>query len=86
MARENIPTWTISCYTQRTTSQFRSRVASLSHWRRGRGRGRPTCGGGFLPLPEEDEENIVGVDDSGQEEQVKLCHPVSTHGRCWFVV
>lgn len=30
-AREDIPTWTISCYTQHTTSQSRSRVASLSH-------------------------------------------------------
>lgn len=73
MRRENIPTWTISCYTQHTTSQPRSRVASLAH--RGEGEGGPTCGGGFLPLPEE-EENMLGADDSEQEDQKTLCYTV----------
>lgn len=58
-------------------SQFRSRVASLSHGGRGeRAEGEPTCGGGFLPLPEEEDENISGADDSGQEEQGTPCYTI----------
>lgn len=48
--------------------------------------GRRTCGGGFLPLPEEEEENISGADDGEQGGTENAVLRNSTHGRCWFVV
>lgn len=38
--------------------------------------GKRTCGGGFLPLPEEEEENISGADNSEQGEEKTLCYKV----------
>lgn len=74
MVREDIPTWTISCYTQHTTQSV-SEPSRKPVAPRQRREGEPTCGGGFLPLPEE-EENISGADDSEQEEQGALCYTI----------
>lgn len=48
------------------------------------GEGERTCGGGFLPLPEEEEENMFGFRRQWTRGKKNAVLHSSTHGRCWF--
>lgn len=78
---EDIPTWTISCYTHSTPlSQFRSRVASLSHrGQRERQRARenlPVAAAASCHSLKRRRRTCWVADDSEQEEQGALCYRV----------